>query len=490
MDRLASRIAVGVLALTTRRGSPGTLFERRGDARRTDAAGRGQGRRPVTSTPSSAPHALATTHSVQPGDTLWSIADDHTADGADWTAIAALNLGRDMADGARFVDPDHIRAGMAAPGSARRRAPGDERRPLREPVVRRPFGDHLPELIALGLGSIACAALARRARRRGSTRSPVSSTSARRCRRKPSTQPRSSTASTGCRRCTPSRWPTASWAGPWATIPPQRRPGRSASPRPASRSGSGSRGPTRPTASSAVRRHGMARCPWRPSRPCRPHPAVPLALPVGDDGEGTWLVALGAGDVLPCSASRPILAPGRPGRGECLGLVRHDPGDRRTGRPRAPVSGGGRCALPCSSSAIPAPCLRTRRTPPSSPPQPSPPATSRSSSTARERRCTPSGRSFGPGSSRPRTDDGSRSSRRRRPIPIRPRSPAVTGGRRDEGRDPGGTADLAPGRRRGTAVDHEPPTGGTPRGPPTEPGPTGRRARRLPRPAPTRRHHR
>ena len=28
-------------------------------------------------------------------------------------------------------------------------------------------------------------------------------------------------------------------------------------------------------------------------------PAVPLALPVGDDGEGTWLVALGAGDVLP-----------------------------------------------------------------------------------------------------------------------------------------------------------------------------------------------
>ena len=98
-------------------------------------------------------------HFVQPDETLWSIADAHSGDGGDWTSVAALNLGVDMADGARFVDPDHIRAGWhlrLAPGSPRESRGGS----LGE------GHDHLPELVTLGLGSLVCAALARRARRR------------------------------------------------------------------------------------------------------------------------------------------------------------------------------------------------------------------------------------------------------------------------------------------------------------------------------------
>ncbi len=101
------------------------------------------------------------TYTVQPGDTTWAIAEAHLGGGADWTAIAALNLGHDMAVGERFVDPDHVRAGwrLRLPRGSERSSPADD--PSRPHAVP----DHLPELLALGLGSLTCAALARRSRR-------------------------------------------------------------------------------------------------------------------------------------------------------------------------------------------------------------------------------------------------------------------------------------------------------------------------------------
>ena len=103
---------------------------------------------------------------MQSGDTLWSIADALSADGADWTALATLNLGREMGGGTRFVDPDHIRPGwsLVLPAAPRRRDERPEPRPASAPP--RALTSHLPELAALGMGSLACAALARRARRR------------------------------------------------------------------------------------------------------------------------------------------------------------------------------------------------------------------------------------------------------------------------------------------------------------------------------------
>jgi hypothetical protein len=49
------------------------------------------------------------TYTVQPNDNLWSIAYSQLGDGADWPAIASLNLGRTMSDGRQFVDLAHAR---------------------------------------------------------------------------------------------------------------------------------------------------------------------------------------------------------------------------------------------------------------------------------------------------------------------------------------------------------------------------------------------
>ena len=109
MDRIAARIAVGVLALTSL-GAPLALSSAAGA---TTPPPNGHVRVGLLAPiPPEAERAAArATHAVQPGDTLWRIADERLGDGADWTAIAALNLGRTMAGGARFVDPDQIRAG-------------------------------------------------------------------------------------------------------------------------------------------------------------------------------------------------------------------------------------------------------------------------------------------------------------------------------------------------------------------------------------------
>jgi DNA-binding SARP family transcriptional activator len=171
--------------------------------------------------------AAALSYVVQPGDTLWSIAKVQLGAGDDWPAIAALNLGRAMPDGLHFVDPSRIYAGWtlqlpdlppesAAPvavttapatpapvstpvpavttttslaPAAPSVAPVINRRPesLPAPVVTlhaaatasstspdpdggSPDGAgpghlNLPELSALGIGALACAALARRSRR-------------------------------------------------------------------------------------------------------------------------------------------------------------------------------------------------------------------------------------------------------------------------------------------------------------------------------------
>lgn len=165
LDRMATRIAFGVLTLTTV-GAPLTLAAGAGAS--TPA---GSGSHPAITTNLAAgaanvpPAVSVATYSVRPGDTLWQIADDRLGDGADWTMLAALNLGRDMGGGARFVDPDHLRAGWHL------RLPPEARRSDADPAAgagaghpshREPVG-HLPELVALGLGSLACAVLARRA---------------------------------------------------------------------------------------------------------------------------------------------------------------------------------------------------------------------------------------------------------------------------------------------------------------------------------------
>jgi DNA-binding SARP family transcriptional activator len=175
MDRVAARIAFGILALSTI-GGPLAFSAGAGASA---PAGSGPGAaiattRPVAAPtpPPSAPSSM--THAVRPGDTLWRIADDRLGDGADWTTLAALNLGRDMGSGRRFVDPDQLRTGwhLRLPAEARR---ADEGAPRADPsdhtahTARHEGAGHLPELVALGLGSVACAALARRAGRRRRT---------------------------------------------------------------------------------------------------------------------------------------------------------------------------------------------------------------------------------------------------------------------------------------------------------------------------------
>jgi len=168
--------------------------------------------------PASSPDAAR--YVVEPGDSLWSIADRLYGDGSDWQALARLNEGRVMDDGTRFVDPSLIRPGwqLLLPGGpdwlpaaeaateagARREAPPPGRlgpepsaagpsaavhvavsssparharsgptprgahRQRAEPPSPDGRGHHaapLPELAILGVGTVMAAALSRRARR-------------------------------------------------------------------------------------------------------------------------------------------------------------------------------------------------------------------------------------------------------------------------------------------------------------------------------------
>ena len=502
VDRVAARIAVGVLALTSMgaslalSSSAGASVPAGGEtpgvvARHLDAAATPL-RPSAAATPP--PPAASAAYVVRPGDTLWSIADDCLADGAQWTVLAALNLGRDVSGGSRFVDPDHVEVGWslllpvdargAHEPTGRRRAPSPPRDPTRP----------LPELVALGTGSLACAALARRARRRrrGSrfTEDPdlgsrlsegavdvatllhrfdgmpgLASFEAANCLLARTLQGRAGPAIRAI--CV-----SPSGVSFWLTRPQADAPEGFA-----------------PVSDGAAWHVDHATLDGQ--EPFLPY--CPIVLPVGDDDAGTWLVPLGPGHVLPLlgesaaslwRAARAavgawawadtILVAEDPDDPQLLSEAGADPsvarhllffGDpaslapsaaRRTAvvttaavaasdltilvdRQGATLHPMGRVVRPHLQSAETAQQLEELLTCPAAPcPQP-------------EEAAVPA---------------------RHSPTPI---------GRR--------SCVLDPGTRRGAALDHDAAVGGAQRGVAPEPGPPGGRARRLPGPAPPRRHH-
>lgn len=305
LDRVAARIAFGVLALTTF-GTPLSLTAGAGASTPATRAPDSSLTAPVRHGAVAFPATVsAHTYSVQPGDTLWRIADDLLGDGADWTSLADLNLGRDLGLGERFVDPDQLREGWrlrlppdARPASNDSRGDGAARhRSHAEPPA------HLPELLALGLGSVACAALARSAARRRKlgprfsgdpTPQPVLSEGAQDAatllQRFTDTPALSSFEAANCflglslqsRRagpkvraiCVSPSGVTFCFTGAQPGEPPE--------------------GFDRVKDGSAWHVSHSALEGNDPS-----FPYLPVVLPIGDDTEGTWLVPLEPGDVLP-----------------------------------------------------------------------------------------------------------------------------------------------------------------------------------------------
>ena len=82
-------------------------------------------------------------------DSLWSIAERHLGDGDRWPEIAALNEGRIMNDGSRFVAADHIRPGweLRVPGG-----PASEEEPSIAREITVETGDTLSEIALDELG--------------------------------------------------------------------------------------------------------------------------------------------------------------------------------------------------------------------------------------------------------------------------------------------------------------------------------------------------
>lgn len=126
------------------------------------------------------------TCTVEPGDTLWSMAERHFDDGTSWSQIAAANLGREMSAGEHFVDPSAVHAGWVLelpdlaihadyPGGTGQAMP--ESHALPRVLAARPEGSprgsprggpppvELPELVALGVGALVAGVFARQARR-------------------------------------------------------------------------------------------------------------------------------------------------------------------------------------------------------------------------------------------------------------------------------------------------------------------------------------
>jgi DNA-binding SARP family transcriptional activator len=315
LDRIAARIAVGVLALTTA-GTPLVLAS---DAGASTAASSVVAVAPQP-TPPAADH---TVHTVQPGEGLWRIADAHLGDGGDWMEIAALNLGRHMGGGQFFVDPDHLMAGWRLRLPAEATDGSDQVDPT--PARSRPSGapDRLPELVALGCGSLACAALARRARRRHRT-APFSGDVA----LPPGRVTRALSEAAVDTDALLQRFPSVPALdafeaangllahslgfGDEAGAPRVRTV--CISPAGVTFSMTGDHGPT-PDHFAVVPIEGTAADSAHGSNAWRvghgdledledleagsSFPYAPIVFPVGDDEEGTWLVALRPGDVLP-----------------------------------------------------------------------------------------------------------------------------------------------------------------------------------------------
>jgi DNA-binding SARP family transcriptional activator len=300
-DWLAGRIALGVLAVSSL-GAPIAVSSAAGAvAPEVHAAAPIRGRQ-VDHGPPQSRQETGASYAVRRGDSLWSIAQAQLGDGAQWTTLAALNNAHRMSSTDRLVDPDRLREGW------RLRLPRDaERAPARDRPRSHPepggHPDHLPELLVLGIGSLTCAALARRSRRRFRTppfndpldpRLPLSeravdtATLLQRFDGVP-TLKAFETANRLLGRCVLE----SGRAGPAVRLVQI--------------------GPTGVTFHLATADDG-------PPDPLRARhddrawhvdhddltnavdfcdPYVPLAFPVGDDDEGTWLLAPGPGDVIP-----------------------------------------------------------------------------------------------------------------------------------------------------------------------------------------------
>ena len=304
IDRLAARIAVGILAL----GSAGVA------APLVVAPGAGASTPTATASVGGIVQSLPATGDVHPvhvvlrGDSLRLVARDRLEDEGDWTAIAAHNLGADMGSGSRFVDPDHVRAGwrLRLPDSAARHGvPAGAATATHAGSGR--LDARLPELAVLGAGSLTCAALARRARQR-------------RERTRLTAEPDWWEDGDGEGRLSPGAVDTATLLGRFDGVPALGA-FEAANVLLGEHVGLASEGPSvrlicvgpdgvtfwfRGPAAAAppgfeLLAEGTA---WhvrhdqlRAGQPGLP--AVALALPVGTDDDGTWLVALEPGDVVP-----------------------------------------------------------------------------------------------------------------------------------------------------------------------------------------------
>ncbi|HEY6472581.1 MAG TPA: hypothetical protein VIY26_06790 [Acidimicrobiales bacterium] len=349
LDRVAARIAVGVLALTSA-GAPLAVASIADASTPTVVRAAAAPHQAPGATPS-APAALsldeapAPAHTVRPGEGVWQIADARLGDGADWMQIAALNLGRDMGAGRRFVDPDRVEAGW------RLRLPDEARH---HPEARRTHPsshtgdpDRLPELLALGIGSLACAALARRSRRRHRP-VPFSSDLDLPLRRTPASDAAidadvllqrfhgvpalQAFEAANCllgdalaHHETPPRvrMVCVSSSGVTFTL---------------SDAGAPTDAPDGFVALDGGRAWNVAHATLDGIEPSFPY--APIVVPIGDDDEGTWLVALGPGDVLPVlgESAPSLLRAARAAAGSWtwsdLVVVTDDPGDPALSAPR------------------------------------------------------------------------------------------------------------------------------------------------------------
>ena len=434
----------------------------------------------------------AATHAVQPGDTLWHIAHERLGDGADWTAIAALNFGRNMAGGTRFVDPDQIRAGWrlhlpVAASAASTKRPRD----TGSGHGMTYSGSHLPELIALGLGSLACAALARRARVRhradsfsddlplGQAVSEEAVDAAALLHRFAEVPALHSFEAANCML---GLMLQGDPAGPtvraicvspsgvtfWLTEPRHDPPDGFS--------------------------EAMNGAAWHVDHASlRDHdaftPYVPLALPVGDDEDGTWLVALGPGDVLPLlgeeapSLLRAVRAAAGAWAWSDMVLVTDDPDDPGLSLPGAADPRGTRQRLFFGDPASLPPHVKEH----SAVVTTATVAASNLTVLVDRHGATlhPMGRVVRP---HLQSAEVAEALTELMAPPVRPDSEPS---RAERGRRSGPWAGLADaGDGRCAAPDHDAPIGGVVRGAPSEPCTACRRARRLPRSAPTRRHHR
>jgi DNA-binding SARP family transcriptional activator len=115
---------------------------------------------------SQVPRAARATVTVASRECLADVALRATGCVDDWPLLARLNLGHQQADGARMLDPARLRPGwqLDLPRGAPRSTSTADRRGGAAPAPDRPSARQLAELGLLGLGVVTTCALARRIR--------------------------------------------------------------------------------------------------------------------------------------------------------------------------------------------------------------------------------------------------------------------------------------------------------------------------------------